>query len=227
MPLTTVLDTPNVSTTTDTPDQTLLTAPKPPMTTTPQQPTPTQPSLPNLLPSSPPSLSAPPAPVTPTPPLNLSLMERLISNNSPAHAALWTPDALNRHQALHWTTASHSLHGPHPNHSTDSLLHRPALPDLIDDRRDGPIPISLWPPDTLFRCPLPPTSMPQQTPFPLGPFDKAADTFPDTTPYCTRNLLARSPDSCTHTLDPPQPPAWTEYRPHSHPAPTPQRPDEP
>jgi len=40
---------------------------------------------------------------------NLSMLEWLLANNTPANIALWKPDALHRHHALHWTTAKHPL----------------------------------------------------------------------------------------------------------------------
>ncbi len=97
-PPTTVLNT-SVSTQTDT-DPPLLPALTLLPPTMPQPPTPTSPSPSDLLPSPLPSATETPAPAIPSPPLNLSLVERLIYNNTPAHAALWTPDALNQHHVL-------------------------------------------------------------------------------------------------------------------------------
>jgi len=129
-----------ISITTDNRDQTALATPKPPPTM--QQPTPTQPSPPNSLPLSLTPLSMPPTPATPTPLINLSLMERLIHNNTPAHAALWTLDALNRHHALHWTTTISNPTGHHPNLPTDSLpIHLATIQQcmltLPDNRHHG------------------------------------------------------------------------------------------
>ncbi len=121
-------DTHNISTTTDSPKPILLTAltlPPPPMT---QQPTPTQPSPPILLPLPLPDTSVPSTPATPTPQIHLSLMERLILTNTPANAAIWTPDAPNRHHPRHHATATHWLTGHHPTPVIDPLLSKPTTP---------------------------------------------------------------------------------------------------
>ncbi len=117
--LTTTPDTPRVSMP-DTLDQPLLTVLK---STTPQ-PTPAQPSPPNSTPYVP-STSALPTRATPTPPINLSLRERLIYNNTPVHAALWIPD-VNRHHALHQPMATPWLTGHQPKPAPASLLRHPA-----------------------------------------------------------------------------------------------------
>jgi len=137
-----VTDNSSVSTMTDNLDQPFLPVPKPPtMTTT--QPTTTQPSPPNSIPSPLTSPSVPPTPSTPTPPNNLSLMGRLIYNNISVNAALWAPNALNRHHAMHQTTATQWSTDTHPIHHTDTPLS--VLPATIqhsvlhlpDDRYHG------------------------------------------------------------------------------------------
>jgi len=44
-------------------------------------------------------------PATAPTPINLSMLERLIFNNTPVNAAFWTSDALAWHHALHSTPA--------------------------------------------------------------------------------------------------------------------------
>jgi len=142
-PIHTVTDTPNASTTTtDNPDPSLLPVTKlpPPM----QQPTttPTQPSPPHSLPLSLTLLPTPPTPATPTPLISLSLMERLIHNNTPAHVALWIPDALQQQHALHRTTTISNPTGHHPKLPTDSLHIHPVITQhclltIPDDRHHG------------------------------------------------------------------------------------------
>jgi len=101
----------------------------------PQPPTPTSPSPSDSLPSPLPSATETPAPAIPSPPLNLSLVERLIYNNTPAHAALWTPDALNQHHVLNRPSLPHP---PTKHHTvTNNLPRCLTTTNLPDDRYEG------------------------------------------------------------------------------------------
>jgi len=177
-PTNNVLDNPNVSTMTDLPDQPFLTAPTLPSTTMKQQPTPPQPSPPNLLPLSLTSLPATPPPATPTPLIHLSLMERLTHNNSPVHATLWIPDALNRQHALNRTMATQRLTGHHPHPATDTLPLQLAAPhsmiNLSDDRHGTVRTLATIPPP----APDPPDSSNQPCHALHLPMAKPASTVP-------------------------------------------------
>jgi len=85
----------------------------------------------------------------PKPVICLSMMERLIHDTTPANAALWTPDALNQHHALHRPAAPHLLPEHHPNPATNTLPRQPVTFNSFDDRHDHfDLPLATFPPPT-------------------------------------------------------------------------------